>query len=144
MQPSRTRYVVLAGLCMAAVLAYITRNAISVAESTVRADLHLTKEQSGWLMSLFFWSYALCQIPSASVAQRLGMRRALPLFGLLWSLASAGMAVGSFAILLIMRLCMGVSQAGLVPVGLNILSRWFPRGNQGFAAGWFGACMSTG
>jgi len=143
-QPSRIRFIVLAGLCMAAVLAYITRNAIGVAESTVRADLHLTKEQSGWLMSLFFWSYALCQIPSASVAQRLGMRRALPLFGILWSLASAGMAAGSFVVMLVMRLCMGVSQAGLVPVGLNIIARWFPRVNQGFAAGWFGGCMSVG
>lgn len=144
MPPTRTRFIVLAGLCLAAVLAYITRNAIGAAESTIRADLKLTKEQSGWMMSLFFWSYALCQIPSASVAQRLGMRRALPLFGLLWSLASAGMAAGSFVVMLVMRLCMGVSQAGLVPVGLNILSRWFPRGNQGFAAGWFGACMSVG
>lgn len=144
MQPSRTRYIVLAGLCMAAVLAYITRNAISVAESTVRADLHLTKEQSGWLMSLFFWSYALCQIPAGAVAQRLGARRALPLFGILWSLASVGMAAGSFVVMLVMRLFMGVSQAGLVPVGFSIIARWFPRVNQGFASGWFAGFMSVG
>ena len=144
MQPSRVRFVVLAGLCLAAILAYITRNAVAIAESTIRADFELTKEQSGLMMSLFFWSYALCQIPSASVAHRLGMRRALPLFGLLWSFASLGMALGNFATILVMRLCMGVSQAGLVPVGLNILSSWFPRRNQGFASGWFGACMSVG
>ena len=144
MQPSRTRHIVLAGLCMAAALAYITRGAISAAESTVRTDLHLTKEQSGWLMSLFFWPYALCQIPSASVAQRLGARRALPLFGILWSLASAGMAAGSFAVMLVMRLLMGVSQAGLVPVGYGIIARWFPRAGQGLASGWFAGCMSAG
>jgi len=144
MRPSLTRYIILAGLCMAAMLAYITRNAISPAESTIRADLNLTKEQSGLMMSFFFWSYALCQIPSASVAQRIGMRRALPLCGLLWSLASAGMAAGSFVVMLLMRLGMGVGQAGLVPVGLNILSRWFPRGRQGSASGSFGACMSVG
>src|SRR3954469_3474637 len=100
MRPSRIRFLVLAGLCVAALLAYVTRNAISVAESTVRADLHLSKEQSGWLMSLFFWSYALCQIPAAAVAERLGARRALPLFGVLWSLAAAGMAAGIFAVML--------------------------------------------
>lgn len=144
MKPSRTRYIILAGLCLAAVLAYVTRNAISVAESTVRADLHLTKEQSGWLMSLFFWSYALCQIPAAALAQRIGMRRALPLFGILWSLASAGMAAGSFVVMLVMRLFMGVSQAGLVPVGYSIIARWFPRVNQGFASGWFAGFMSVG
>ena len=48
--PTNTRFLVLAGLCAAAALSYIARNAISVAESTVRADLALTKEQSGWLM----------------------------------------------------------------------------------------------
>ena len=46
----------LVGLCAAAALSYVARNAISVAESTVRADLALTKEQSGWLMSAFFFS----------------------------------------------------------------------------------------
>ena len=98
-QPTRARFIVLSGLCMAAVLAYITRNAIGVAESTVRADLGITKEQSGWLMSMFFWPYALCQMPGAWVGQRIGARKALPLFGVLWSLASAGLAAARLIIL---------------------------------------------
>src|SRR5436190_17680038 len=88
-RPTRARFGVLAWLCAAAALAYVSRNAIAVAESTVRSDLGLTKQQSGWLMSAFFFSYALCSIPAAQVGQRLGSRRALPLFATVWSAATA-------------------------------------------------------
>ena len=40
--PTHTRFVVLAGLCAAAALSYVSRNAIAVPESTVRGDLGLT------------------------------------------------------------------------------------------------------
>ncbi|MEY4940488.1 MAG: putative sulfoacetate transporter SauU [Verrucomicrobiota bacterium] len=141
---SRTRFMVLAGLCGAAVLAYTTRNALGVAESTVRADLALTKEQTGWLMSLFFWPYALCQIPGAWLGQRLGARRALPLFAVLWSLASAGLSIGSYGMMVVMRMFMGVSQAGLVPVCAGVLARWIPRTGQALASGSLSGFMSVG
>src|SRR5688572_19185634 len=87
-RPTKTRFCVLAWLCAAAALAYVSRNAIGVAESTVRGDLGLTKQQSGWLMSAFFFSYALCSIPAAQFGQRLGSRRALPFFATVWSVAA--------------------------------------------------------
>ncbi len=129
---------------MAAVMAYVTRNAIGAAESTVRADLGLTKEQSGWLMSLFFWPYALCQIPGAWLGQKIGPRRALPLFGIFWSLASAGMAAGQLVVMAGMRMFMGVAQAGLVPVCTGVMSRWIPRTGQASASGAFAGFMSVG
>src|SRR5262249_31131021 len=86
-QSSVVRFAVLAWLCAAAALAYVSRNAIAVAESTVRGDLGLTKEQSGWLMSAFFISYAAGQIPGAWIGQRFGARQALPAFAGAWSLA---------------------------------------------------------
>lgn len=129
---------------MAAVMAYVTRNAIGAAESTVRADLGLTKEQSGWLMSMFFWPYALCQIPGAWLGQKIGPRRALPLFGILWSLASAGMAAGQLVVMAGMRMFMGVAQAGLVPVCTGVMSRWIPRTGQASASGAFAGFMSVG
>ena len=87
--PTRSRFIVLLLICLAAAIAYVSRNAIAVAESTVRADLGLTKQQSGWLMSAFFISYSACQIPGAWIGQRLGARRALPAFAVAWSIATA-------------------------------------------------------
>ncbi len=144
MKPSNTRFIVLAGLCMAAALAYLTRNAVGTAESTIRADLGLTKEQSGWLSSAFFWSYALCQIHAAAMTLRLGARRALPLFAVLWSLATALFGMGGFASMVVSRALVGVAQAGLVPVAISVMARWFPRAGQGLASGAFGGFMSAG
>ena len=143
-QTTRTRFVVLGGLCLAAALSYVSRNAIAVAESTVRADLGLSKEQSGWLMSAFFLSYALCQIPGAAFGQRVGARVALPVFSIVWSLATAATAFGGFVSVLINRVIKGVSQAGLFPVCTAVIARWFPKTGQGLASGMLGGFMSVG
>lgn len=144
MEASRTRYLVLGGLCAAASLAYFVRNGVGPAESTIRADLGLTKEESGLLISSFFWPYALCQIPAAMLAQRLGTRHALSLFAMLWSLATAGLALGSLGIMTASRAFMGVAQAGLVPVGIAAMSRWFPKSSQASVSGGFSGFMSVG
>lgn len=144
MRPTRARHIVLAGLCTAAALAYFVRNGIAPAESTIRADLGLTKEQSGMMMSAFFWPYALCQIPAAMLAQRLGARWALALYAVMWSLATAGFALGELGWMTASRAFMGVAQAGLVPVGVSAMARWFPRTAQASAAGAFSGFMSAG
>ncbi len=142
--PTHTRFLVLAGLCAAAALSYVSRNAIAVAESTVRGDLGLTKEQSGWLMSAFFISYSLCQIPGAWVGQRFGARRALPAFAIVWSIATAFTALGSFANILATRVVKGVSQAGLFPICTGVVAKWFPKTGQALAMGALGSFMSVG
>ena len=144
MKPTHTRFIVLAGLCAGAALAYFVRNGVGPAESTIRAELGISKEQSGMLMSAFFWPYALCQIPAAMLAQRMGSRWALSLYGVLWSLATAGLALGNLAVMIGSRAFMGVAQAGLVPVGTTVMSRWFPRTSQASASGAFGGFMSVG
>lgn len=141
---TRVRYQVLGALCVAAALAYVMRNAIGAAESTVRADLGMSKEQSGVLMSAFFWPYALFQIPAAALTQRIGFARALALFAGLWSLACALFASGDFRMMVGARAFMGVAQAGIVPAAIGMLARWFPRSQQGFSAGSFAAALSFG
>ena len=144
MKASNTRFIVLAGICAGAALAYFVRNGVGPAESTIRAELGISKEQSGMLMSSFFWPYALCQIPAAMLAQRMGSRWALSLYGVLWSLATAGLALGNLAVMIGSRAFMGVAQAGLVPVGTTVMSRWFPKTAQASASGAFSGFMSVG
>ncbi len=49
-RPTTIRYRALSWLSLAAALAYLCRNAVGVAESTIREDLGLTLEESGWFM----------------------------------------------------------------------------------------------
>lgn len=94
--PTRVRYVVLGWLCAAAAIAYIQRNCLGVLESTIRAELALTREQMGWVLSIFFFTYAAFQIPSGRLGDRWGARRALPFYSALWSTATVAIIFAGF------------------------------------------------
>ncbi len=143
--PTRIRYRCLSWLALAAGLAYLCRNAVGVAESSIRTDLGLSLVESGWCMSAFFWSYAVFQIPTGWVAERLGTRVSLTLFAIGWSIAAAaiGAAPGLWTIVLA-QLVMGVSQAGIFPASINSIGYWMPLSERSFGCGVLGAGMQVG
>ncbi|QDU09376.1 MFS transporter [Gimesia aquarii] len=143
--PSHARYLVLTLLCLIAAIAYISRNAISVPAKLIQEELGISLTQMGWVMSAFFWSYALSQIPSGWVGHIWGTRRALTLFAILWSIATAftGVVIG-FWTLVVARLLFGISQAGIFPCSANSISKWLPESRRGIASGLLGSFMSIG
>lgn len=143
--PSHARYQVLTLLCLIAAIAYISRNAISVPAKLIQEELGISLTQMGWVMSAFFWSYALSQIPSGWVGHIWGTRRALTVFAILWSIATAftGIVIG-FWTLIVARLIFGISQAGIFPCAANTISKWLPESRRGLASGLLGSFMSIG
>ena len=143
--PTHARYLVMVLLCLIAAIAYISRNAISVPAKLIQEELGINSLQMGWVMSAFFWSYALSQVPSGWIGHIWGTRRALTVFAILWSIATAftGVVVG-FWTLIMARLIFGVSQAGIFPCSANTLSKWIPESRRGFASGLLGSFMSIG
>ena len=127
-RPTMIRYHALTWLSLAAALAYLCRNTVGVAESTIREDLGLTLEQSGWFMGAFFWTYAIFQVPSGWFAERLGTRIALSIFAVGWSVATLAVGVApGFWLLIAAQLMMGVAQAGIFPAACNSIDigcRW--------------------
>ena len=107
---SHVRYWVIVGLCLAAAVSYIARNSISVAEEDVRLELGMSISSMGWVMSAFFITYAVFQIPAGRVADVWGSRKALTVFAVVWSVSSVfmGLAMGFWS-LFMARLVMGVS-----------------------------------
>jgi ACS family glucarate transporter-like MFS transporter/ACS family D-galactonate transporter-like MFS transporter len=144
-RPTLRRYRAVAWLTVAAGLAYLCRNAVGVSESTIREELGLTLEQSGWFMGAFFWTYAIFQVPSGWFSERVGTRIALSLFALSWSLATLGMGVlPGFWLLVVAQLIMGVAQAGLLPATCNSIGHWMPIAERSSAIGILGAGMGIG
>lgn len=144
--PSRVRFLVLAWLCGAAMLAYMPRNCLGVAESVIRADLGLTKEQMGWLLgAAFFLPYALFQLPGGWLAQVVGSRRLLPVLAVGWSVPSllTGLPLG-LPWLWAMRLVTGAAQAGLFPGATATVGHWFPATARALPSGALGSFMSIG
>ena len=144
-QPTTVRYRVIAWLTLAAALSYLCRSALSVAESTIRGDLGLTVEQSGWCMSAFFWTYAIFQIPCGWFSERVGTRIALTIFAVGWSVATIGIGVApGFWILIVAQLIMGAAQAGIFPAACNSIGHWMPLARRSFGCGVLTAGMQIG
>ncbi|QDV50985.1 MFS transporter [Gimesia fumaroli] len=132
---SYVRYRVIFACMLMAILLYLDRFCISFAEVFIKDELGLTDHQIGILLGSFFVSYALCQVPSGWFSDRFGARKMLTLYILMWSLFTAmtGFATG-FIMLLIFRLGFGLSQAGAYPTSANIVSKWMPLTERGFAS----------
>jgi len=144
--PTRVRVVVSAWLAMAAVFAYLCRNSLVVAESSLRADLGITESQMGFILGpAFFWTYALAQIPTAWLAERFGSRRCLPIFSTAWSVAGAAIALASgFGLVLVSRVGTGIAQAGIFPGAVRTIALWHPGTERARASGVLSAAMSVG
>jgi ACS family glucarate transporter-like MFS transporter len=138
-------HVVLAALCAIAAINYVQRNSISVAETTIRAELHLTPEGSGDAIGAFFLAYALLQIPSGWLAQRWGGRLALTVFAAGWSVALGLCALANtLSTLVVGRALMGALQAGIFPCSTLILAAWYPASRRGFATAMLTSFMLIG
>ncbi len=133
--PTRVRDRVVCVTALMSVLLYLDRFCISFAEGFIKEDLGLTDVQIGWMLSAFFWTYALGQVPSGWLTDRFGPRLMLTAYIVLWSLLTGltGAAYG-FAVLLALRFGFGLAQAGAYPTGASIVKRWMPLSSRGKAS----------
>src|SRR6516162_7455698 len=126
-RPTRVRYLVVALATAMAVLLYLDRICISFLERYIREDMHLSNDQASWLLSAFFWAYALGQVPAGWLSDRFGARTVLALYILLWSLFTGWMGLAeSFLLLVVFRFGCGLAQAGAYPTSAGIVSKWVP------------------
>ena len=105
------RYGVLGMLCVAALIAYVQRSAISVPAKIIQQELGMDAAFMGLVMAVWYWGYALFQIPSGWLADYLGSRKALVLYAITWSIftAIAGLAT-SYEQLLFLRAASEVTE----------------------------------
>jgi len=109
---------------------------VSVALPVIAVDLHLGPAAKGVLLSAFFWSYALMQLPMGWAADRYNLRWFYAGAFALWSLACGftGFAA-SLGVLLFMRVLLGIGESIYVPGGVKIVSLVFSVANRGLASG---------
>ena len=90
---SGKRWLVLLFVFLGIVVSYIDRGNLSVANESMAHELHFAPSTMGLLLSAFFWTYAAFQIPAGSIVDRFGVRGAYAAAFVLWSLASASIAL---------------------------------------------------
>jgi sugar phosphate permease len=135
-KPTRIRYGVMAFICVLAFLTYFDRVCIMRAQGDIERDLHISDQQMGMIFSVFWFSYALFEIPTGWLGDRFGARSTLTRIVLVWSLFTAlsGSATG-FVSLFFYRFLFGAGEAGAFPNMARVQWRWLPPNAQGRASG---------
>ena len=130
------RHRVVGVLCLLAAITYLDRVAISVAGPRIQEDLHISPEMWGWVVGVFTISYALFEIPTGRMGDRIGARRVLTRVVLWWSAFTSFTGLTTnYYVLLLTRFLFGAGEAGYLPnVGISI-SRWFPAAERARAFG---------
>lgn len=114
---------------------YVDRGSISVALPIIQKEFNLGPELVGLLLSAFFWTYALMQVPVGWLIDRFGPRRVVTASCVGWGAATAasGMA-GGFLSMFIARMAIGVTEAGVMPAGGKLNAIWMHSKERGRGA----------
>src|SRR5690348_2056777 len=88
-RPTRARYWVIVFAITLAVIQYIDRVCISQAAPFITADLRLSDKQMGYIFSAFTLAYALFEIPTGWLGDKIGPRKVLMRVVLWWSFFTA-------------------------------------------------------
>lgn len=142
---NRRRWWIVSLLFAASLINYLDRAAISFALPLISKDFQLTAQGKGLLLSSFFWSYALMQIPIGWSADRLNLRWLYAAAFTIWSFAQGltGLA-GNLATLLGFRILLGIGESIYLPGGTKIVSLLFAAKERGLPSGLFDSGTRTG
>lgn len=137
---------VIIGLCfLANAINYIDRANLAIAAPHIRAELALDPATMGVIMSAFFWTYALCQMPAGWFIDKVGVRLSLAFAVAWWSVFTAvtGM-VHTFGHMVGSRLLLGVGESAAMPSFAKAAYNWFPRKERGIACSIFDSGSRVG
>ena len=132
-------------LFAASLINYLDRAAISFALPLISRDFQLTSQGKGLLLSSFFWSYALMQIPIGWSADRFNLRWLYAGAFTIWSFAQGltGLA-SSLSMLIAFRILLGIGESIYLPGGTKIVSLLFAAKERGLPSGLFDFGTRTG
>jgi ACS family D-galactonate transporter-like MFS transporter len=126
------RWVVLALVFAGILISYVDRGNLSIAADTIMRDFRLPPASMGVLLSAFFWTYAVFQIPAGLIVDKLGIRAVYSCAFLVWSLASAGMALSRGpGDILSLRLVLGLAESIGPLASLAFIRQNFEGSEQG-------------
>jgi MFS transporter, ACS family, glucarate transporter len=133
---TRIRWRALAWLCSLSALTYLDRLSLVQLRPDIERDLALTPALIAWAFSAFSLAYALFEVPSGWLGDRLGPRRVLVRIVLCWSLFTALTGTAwSLPSLVLFRFLFGVGEAGAFPNVARAARNWFPFSERGLAQG---------
>ncbi len=113
-------------------MAYIDRTNIAFAALTMNKDLGFSAFVYGWGAGIFFLGYALFEVPSNVILERVGARRWIARIMITWGIISGLMACVTGPVsFFVLRFLLGVAEAGFFPGIIFYLATWYPARYRG-------------
>jgi len=108
-------------------IAIIDRSNIGFAKLQMAQDLHMSEAVYGFGASLFFIGYLVFEIPSTLAVHHFGARGWLARIMLSWGIVTILLAFAySTTTFYILRLLLGIAEAGCYPGLIYFITLWFP------------------
>ncbi|WP_273276969.1 MFS transporter [Maribacter polysiphoniae] len=145
------RWVIIGLIFLATVINYIDRSALSImwgnenVEGSIAQSLGLTKNDYSLILNIFMVAYALGQLFSGKLFDKVGTRIGYVISIGIWGLSSFlhSTVRGLFSIAFF-RSTLGLSEAGNWPGAVKSNAEWFPIKERAIAQGLFNAGASIG
>lgn len=145
------RWMIIGLIFLATVINYIDRSALSImwgnenVEGSISQSLGLTKDDYGNILNVFMVFYALGQLFSGKLFDKVGTRIGYVISIGVWGISSFlhSTVSGIFSIGFF-RSTLGLSEAGNWPGGVKSNAEWFPIKERAIAQGLFNAGASIG
>ncbi len=145
------RWWIIGLIFIATVINYIDRSALSIMwgnedlEGSISQSLGLTKNHYSYILNIFMVAYALGQLFSGKLFDKVGTRIGYVISIGVWGLSSfLHSTVRGFFSISFFRSTLGLSEAGNWPGGVKSNAEWFPIKERAIAQGLFNAGASVG
>src|ERR1700716_3530971 len=132
-------------------VAYLDRVNVGFAALTMNQDLGLSQTAFGFGAGIFFIAYFIFEVPSNLLLERFGARKWIARIMLSWGLLSGLMAfiptigratgLGNEYSFYLVRVLLGVAEAGFFPGIIFYLTLWFPAEYRARTVGYFMAAI---
>ncbi|MCX6997508.1 MAG: MFS transporter [Kiritimatiellaeota bacterium] len=127
---------------------YFCRYNLSFANKSICEEFGFTKDQFGWVLTAFFWAYAVGQMLNGLITDRIGGKRALAIGACSTVLMNALFGLASFwgllSVFILIWLVNGYLQAFGAPGMIKTNTAWFSQTERGKFAGIFGFMIQLG
>ncbi|ULR30819.1 MFS transporter [Dickeya fangzhongdai] len=138
---TRLRWGIIFILLMAAIINYLDRANLSIANTTIAKEFGFSATQMGMLLSAFLWHYALANLPAGWLVDKLGPKKMFSGAVGLWSTFTvlAGF-INGYSMFYGLRMLLGIAESPFFTSGIKITHRWFSARERGLPT----AIINTG
>ena len=124
-------------MCAIYFMSFLDRTNVALAKIQLAADVGISAAAYGFGSGIFFLGYALLEVPSNLAAHRVGPRRWIARIAVTWGiLSTAMMFVQGTTSFYVLRVLLGIAEAGLFPALMYMVTLWFAPHDRPVVVGW--------